>query len=286
MRMIRSQQPERLVEEEAPKTVSRPSVSAEAKVIPLTAGIYAVKYTKRTVKPVEVFGATFPAMQITALHCTVEKPKVRILSDEVETSAWLTSPGDVVILKVTDDDAKVLLTTYRPAEYEKGGMKVEFVKISQRSEDVTPVQPQVQPQVEPPVPTVRLAAHIQNVGDRRIEPGQWAGAQGSRLRIEAFSIEAAGLSPQSLEYMAIAANGGQTRWSPMGAFCGSKGRGIPIVAFAVRLNGPAAEEFDVVYQGSFFDSGPGEPFKNGELCRSVKDKDPLESFIVRLVRKK
>ena len=131
-----------------------------------------------------------------------------------------------------------------------------------------------------------VALHMERLGDRRY-PGQgWVGNRGQRLRIEAFSIRPLDvLSPSDIEYKAFGPDGRETPWVSDGRLCGTRGRGLPLTGFALRLAAPMRDRFDVVYQGSFFDSGIIGPSRNGEPCVPTIPDDPLEAINLRLVER-
>jgi hypothetical protein len=104
----------------------------------------------------------------------------------------------------------------------------------------------------------------------------WVGNRGKRLRIEAFSIRPIEtLTPRDIEFMALGPNRRQTPWVTDAKLCGTWGRGMPLTGFAIRLAAHAQEQFDVVYEGAFFESGVVGPYRNGELCIPPIGDDPL-----------
>ena len=127
--------------------------------------------------------------------------------------------------------------------------------------------------------------HIERAGDRLFPGRGWVGALGRRMRIEAFSIRPLErLAPAELEMKGFLPNGGETPWIPGGVLCGTRGRGLPLTGFAVRVVPHRADRFEVVYQGSFFAGGISEPCRNGEPCRATGD-DPLEAINLRVTER-
>ena len=105
------------------------------------------------------------------------------------------------------------------------------------------------------VPT-EILLHIERAGDRLFPGRGWVGALGRKLRIEAFSIRPLErLAPADVEMKGFLPNNGETPWVPGGTLCGTRGRGLPLTGFAVRVVAPQAERFEVAYQGSFFAGG-------------------------------
>jgi Clostridial hydrophobic W len=129
-----------------------------------------------------------------------------------------------------------------------------------------------------------IVLHVERLGDRRY-PGQgWVGNRGKRLRIEAFSIRPVELlTARDIEFRALGPNRRQTPWVTDAKLCGTRGQGLPLTGFAIRLAPPADERFEIVYEGAFFENGVVGPILNGELCVSPIGDDPLEAINVRLI---
>jgi hypothetical protein len=93
------------------------------------------------------------------------------------------------------------------------------------------------------------------------------------------------LLARDIEFKALGPKGRQTPWVTDAKLCGTRGQGLPLTGFAIRLAPHAAERFDVVYQGAFFESGVVGPHRNGELCVPPITDDPLEAINVRVIRR-
>jgi hypothetical protein len=131
-----------------------------------------------------------------------------------------------------------------------------------------------------------LILHIERQGDRRL-PGQgWAGNPGQRLRVEGFAIRPLEIiGPADLEYMGYGPGGRQTPWVSDAKLCGTRGRGLPLTGFAIRLAPRLRERFDVIYEGYFFDSGVTGPARNGEPCLPAAVDDPLSAVRLRVIER-
>src|SRR5437870_10447706 len=125
------------------------------------------------------------------------------------------------------------------------------------------------------IPT-EVLLHIERTGDRLFPGRGWVGALGRRMRIEAFSLRPLErLAPAEIEMKGFLPNGGETSWVPGGVLCGTRGRGLPLTGFALRVAPQRADRFAVIYQGSFFAGGISELRQNGDPCRSATADDPL-----------
>src|SRR5438105_7606600 len=133
------------------------------------------------------------------------------------------------------------------------------------------------------IPT-EVLLHIERAGDRLFPGRGWVGALGRKLRIEAFSIRPlARIAPADIEFKGFLPRGGETQWVQGGVICGTRGRRLPLIGFAVRMAPQLSGRFDVVYQGSFFGGGISSPYRNGQPCRAVTADDPLEAINLRIV---
>jgi hypothetical protein len=133
---------------------------------------------------------------------------------------------------------------------------------------------------------MQVMLHIARQGDRRFSGGGWAGNRGRRLQVEAISISPCGrLTDADIEYKAFGPGGRETKWIGNAMLCGTKGRGLPLTGFAVRLAPHLRDRFDVIYQGAFFDSGTTEPCRNGAPCLPAQHDDVLEAVHLRVVER-
>jgi hypothetical protein len=135
------------------------------------------------------------------------------------------------------------------------------------------------------VPT-EILLHIERAGDRLFPGRGWVGALGRKMRIEAFSIRPLEhLAPTDIEMKGFLPEAGETPWVPGGQLCGTRGRGLPLTGFAVRVAPHRGDRFDVQYQGSFFLGGVSETRRNGDPCRATTANDALEAINIRLVER-
>lgn len=134
--------------------------------------------------------------------------------------------------------------------------------------------------------SLEIVAHIRTRGDLRFVDAAWAGRLGRGLWLESFLV-----LPQdpmiagAVEYKGLAADGSETDWVSGGARCGTAGRGLPLIGFAVRQKAaPGGVRVDCEYSGYFASGTTTGPMRNGAPCRSPRDNDPLEGMQLRLTR--
>jgi hypothetical protein len=93
------------------------------------------------------------------------------------------------------------------------------------------------------------------------------------------------LGATDIEYKAYGPGGRETPWVTAAALCGTRGQGIALTGFAIRLAAEPSERFDVVYQGAFVESGVTGPRRNGEPCVPSRIDDALEAMHIRLIER-
>src|SRR5215468_2814803 len=88
---------------------------------------------------------------------------------------------------------------------------------------------------------LQISAHISNRGDVVFIDTDWVGRLGHGMSIEAFSVTPLDqLAIADIEYKGLTGAGFESPWISNGEPCGTRGMGIPLVGFAVRLKGEAA----------------------------------------------
>jgi hypothetical protein len=210
---------------------------------------------------------------------------VDFLTGSSSGERWLAHRTDMVVVRIAGGDASLSLTSVHKQDSSSLAVEVERLNahanwligevkeakvFSERSSDSFPI---------------RMTAHIRYVGDLDFDTGL-AGWPGQKMWIEGFAISAVGnLPPDSLEYRGLVANGLQTPWLKCKAFCGSRGEGMPLLGYAVRLRPGFGNQYVCTYSGSFFSGAKVGPVQNGELCSSDLPGDPLEAIEIRLLHR-
>ncbi len=256
--------------------------STTANLVALEQGLYALEIGASPCTLGKVSSFQLPAVHVSALRNEPEE-SAEIIATSGHGDSWLDREGGTVIVKSPAGGAHVLVTAYGlPAQ----AVSVPVIQVRRldrpRSNGAAPRSP------DPAAEEIRseIVLHVERLGDRRFPGEGWAGNRGQKLRIEAFSIRPVDtLLARDIEFKALGPKGRQTPWVTDAKLCGTRGQGLPLTGFAIRLAPHAAEQFDVVYQGSFFESGVAGPHRNGELCMPPITDDPLEAINVRLIRR-
>jgi hypothetical protein len=194
---------------------------------------------------------------------------VEFLAGADTLDRWLTRSSDTIIVRISKDSVALLLTSVRLPT--SSVLTVNVQRIDTEPNSAAPV-------LSSGVLHPHILAHIENFGDIYFNDGR-AGFSGQNLWIEAFAITSLGdFDPGSIEYCGVTVDRFQTPWLSNQILCGSRGRGIPLIGYAIRLKPDLAALYDCTYFGRFAAGGTLGPFKNGELCRSNVPGDPLEGI--------
>jgi hypothetical protein len=255
-----------------------------ANLVALDHGLYALDIGESPGTLGQVSSLQVPAVHVCALRNERER-SAEIIGTSGCGDSWLDREGGTVVVKSPEGGAHVLVTAYGlPAQ----AVSVPDIQVRRldrpRSNGAVPRSPD--PVDEPEEIRSEIVLHVERLGDRRFPEEGWAGNRGKKLRIEAFSIRPIDtLLARDIEFKALGPKGRQTPWVTDAKLCGTRGQGLPLTGFAIRLAPHVAERFDVVYQGAFFESGVAGPYRNGELCIPSITDDPLEAINVRLIRR-
>jgi len=212
---------------------------------------------------------------------------VEVVASYPQRSSWFGPEGGTAVINVPPGGGHIVVTSYG----EPGQAAVAPSLDLRRLDRPDAVPAAALPASAPGVTALReipteILLHIERAGDRLFPGRGWVGALGRKLRIEGFSIKPLeGLLPGDVEFKGFEPNGQETPWVTAGALCGTRGRGLPLTGFAVRLAPHLRERFEAIYEGSFFNAGIVGPSRNGEPCRSAVGNDPLEAVNIRLIEK-
>jgi GT2 family glycosyltransferase/glycosyltransferase involved in cell wall biosynthesis len=244
------------------------SLAASVQVLALPVGIYAFTVSGGGMAPNG--GLALPALQVAPAPMR-SSATIEFLQGPDTVDRWLTRTGDVLTVRISGGEMTLLLTSLRAPDS------------SVLSIDIRRLDTSMPAEIPPPIPPrASVLVHVQNVGDLEFTEG-WAGGGDDNLWVEAFSIV-----PQEpptsdlLEYRALTHDGAATDWLRGGALCGSRGAGLPLTGFAVRVNRDAAERYTCTYSGRFQSGAVSGPYSDGSFCRSDVPEDPLVALEVRI----
>ena len=289
---------------EAPKS----PVNVTADVLPLTKGIYQFTVNSASPRRVEEAGdLTLPALHV-GPGPGVPPENVEVMTGLRNEETWLYEPGDTLILKIKVNPTTILMTSVRTDAMAPLDISVERLDGKKQKAPAalpelpapapannarallpSPADPAAGPAEGPAANALRtrIMAHVANRGDTNYVDRFWAGEPGRNLPIEAFAITPLeDLLPDQLEYKALTATGVETAWIGSGKLCGTRGAGVPLLGFAVRIKGDASERFDCEYRGTFRSGRVVGPLTNGAPCRAGDADDYLEAIQLTLARRR
>jgi len=183
---------------------------------------------------------------------------------------------------VTKGPAQVLVTIYQLPSQPDAAPKLQVRQLL-----VADAPPEnAAPAPAPAREKVDMLAHIQTRGDVGAKFGVWLGERGSQNWIEGFAIAAPdGMDPADLSYQGVLGRGWLSPWVEAGQYCGSRGMALPLLGLRVRLQGDAAETYDLAVEASFIDGTTAGPVGQDETCEG-STLAPLEALKVTLTPKK
>jgi hypothetical protein len=254
------------------------SLNSAVQVLTLPAGLYSFTVKGETTTQ-SSDGLTVPALQL-GLAPVRPVGNVDFITGASTLDRWLARDSDMIIVKITGGEASLLLTSLRYPS--SPALAVDVKRLNADIQASASNLDGGRSASEPPELPVEMLTHIRNVGDLQFTGG-WAGWPGMKLWIEAFAVSVPGHPSAGLvEYRGIAANGMRTGWLSGSALCGTRGAGVPMLGFAVKLRPEFAERYQCEFSGKFLSGGTVGPLHNGELCVSELANDPLEGMQIRI----
>ncbi len=116
-------------------------------------------------------------------------------------------------------------------------------------------------------PSGRLTVHLAFLGDVTTEAALIGGARDNgRSPIQGFSVCLDDVAASDMEYRVLSRGDVWSEWVASGQFAGSRGQGIALRGFAVRLKGAMAEAYGCAYVGSFEGSDDLVYADDGQPC--------------------
>jgi hypothetical protein len=265
-----------------------PDIAATVQVLTLPVGIYAFTVQSGSV-------AADNKLVLPALHVAPAPLRstgvIEFLSGPATMDRWLTATGDVLTVKVSVAAATVVLTSLRAPD-NSAALSIDLRRLDApaaaaavAAEPPTPAPEE--PAAPPPIdaaggPRIATRVHLPYVGDLEFTGG-WAGRPAENLWIEGFAATPlAPVEPDLIEYCGLNEAGQFTDWVSGGELCGSRGAGVPLVAFAARVKSTAAAAYVCHYSGQFLSGNVVGPFSDGRFCRSDAPEDPLVALELRI----
>jgi len=218
---------------------------------------------------------------------------IDLLSARGGGEQWLPCGDNLVVVRSPHAGSLLLATVYgspgqRPSAPEVTVRALEAPEpAAYPPADVATVEPPSEQPLARRQREIRaeVTVHLEGVGDRVFAGAAWAGKPGEHKRVEGFAVRPLQeLRPNEIEYKVLHPGGVETQWVPGPQFCGTRGRSLPIVGFAVRIAPHVQDQFSVVYQAAFLRGGITEPRSNGAPCMPTITGDVLEGINIRVLQ--
>ena len=273
---------------EASSALGATSATAMASVVMLEPGLNVLEIAGPPAASPSEGETPIPLIRVSEWP-TPGSERLTILSETGIGDVWIERAGGIVVVRTPPSGGRVAVTVFGAADEAVRPATVAVRRLAGAEAHVDPAQAAMStlsPEIAGRDVTVEILMHIEREGDRQF-PGQgWVGPRGQKRRVEAFGIRPlGGLWPRDIHYKALQPGGVETPWTPGPQLCGTRGRGMPLLGFAVRVAPHLQDKFDVIYQGAFFNSGVVGPSRNGEACRSPISGDPLEAMSIRIIER-
>lgn len=258
--------------------------AACSRIFVLNEGLYAAEVGELSPQESGKAGIDLPAIHVSAPP-SEEYDTVEIATTSGDVPNWFGAKGGVAIVRSPAGGGVLLVTAYGPPAA-TAALKVDIRRLDRSASESRYAPPPAVPLPAERSIASEIVLHIEREGDRRFPAEGWVGNRGRRLRVEAFAIRPLeGLSTGDIEYKAFGPNGRETPWVSDAKLCGTRGRGLPLTGFAVRIAPHLRDRFEVVYEGAFFNSGVAGPHRDGEPCMPSVFDDPLEAINLRVIER-
>ena len=271
----------------------QPVAVTAVRMVAVDEGLYALRIGEIGGEAGAISGMEFPVAQVSTPFAE-DGNGPEIVASFPRRGPWLGGEGGTVIIRSPAGGGHVIVTAYGPAGQSAIPLTLDLHRLDGPAAGLdepagtgsAAVGGSNAPESQAREVPTEILLHIERAGDRLFPGRGWVGALGRKLRIEAFSIRPLdAIAPADLEFKGFLPRGGETQWVQGGVLCGTRGRRLPLIGFAVRLASHLSGRFDVIYQGSFFAEGISSPHRNGQPCRATAADDPLEAINVRILER-
>ena len=258
-----------------------------ARLVPLDPGFYAFSLATENAWYEPVSGLALPAVQLCA---PPRRDGIIEITDSFGCAgSWLGGRHKVLFVKSPAGGGVALVTGYLSRDPDRLSLELDIRRVTPPDSAVVRLRLGAEGAAErsPQRSGFDIVAHIRGRGDVPFFDTPWVGRLGPGLWIEGFTVHPHGrLATASIEYKGLAANGTETPWIESGNFCGTRGRSLPLIGFAVRQKSvPGGAPVDCEYTGYFQSGATVGPTRNGAPCRSAVEQDALEGMQLRITRR-
>ncbi len=218
---------------------------------------------------------------------------VEIISAPGTTQGCLEKPGDCLVVRVHEAGRlEIGLRRSDPNGSLDASFQIDTLSGGKAAEPIVenarviaePIKSSVVPPFYAPHivaddavrPAVSLIAHVAMRGDVEVAEDQWIAGPNAPAPIEGLVIRSESPERLTIETQVLIAGAQQwTDWAQSGAYAGTRGRGLPLLAMRLRLSGPEAARAELVGEALFL--GSPSVVKKGRQIEfaSSSGSDPL-----------
>jgi hypothetical protein len=268
--------------------------SAVARLVGLAPGLYAFSISDRSPWLGARAGFAMPAVHISSLP-TQQEQAIEITDASGNTGAWLGGPESTLFVRTPPGGGGALITAFLARDADTPPLDLTIRRLNAApgsSRAAVADSPVLTVSLSQPVAAegpreagTEIVLHIRGRGNVHFFDPEWAGRLGGGSWIEAFTIlPHNALAASAIEYKGLSASGVETPWLGSGSPCGTSGRNVPLIGFAVRQKAGVSDvRFDCEYSGYFQSGTTSAPARNGAPCRSAAANDPLEGIQLKIV---
>ena len=222
--------------------------TTQQQTVALDRGLFIVRYAaaEDKIQP--------PKVTVAPDHASSQNISFLLHPDHNEAVLW--QPDSGLVVRATA--AAKLSVEVTPTQ--AGGSAAATVRIeplNQAKTNASDIQKKGKTKSRFNVGNIRILGHLSGIGDVLVSAHEWIAGPSTPLRIEGISIDWPE-KPQDLEihYAVRTAKPEMIsgRKMQLGAFAGTRGKAMPIVAFALEMSGPAATNFQFVVEALFLAS--------------------------------
>jgi len=212
--------------------------------------------------------------------------RVSMLFLDANSEGFLNQPNDAVVIRVIGESAElsigILVTTECTSAEIK--LKTEYLLASEdhlndssmemndEKIDLTPIDEEGSEKILP----LSFSGHVEWQGDVHSAVGEGLGNPEKNWRIENFAIHWS-KKPEGIdiEYRCYVKSLGETLKTSLDGFVGTKARALPITALSAQLVGLGSENYELIIQVMFSETGLRTITADGELIWGIHENEFL-----------
>jgi hypothetical protein len=233
---------------------------AQAKVVELDPGLFVIRYMSSPARAA-------PVIRIACEHGSHRD--VALLSPPGYSAGELVQPGDALVVQARQRaQLSVQVRPSVPNGSWEAQVSIERLGRSFEQHEDMAAPDVVDESLSSGPGALELLAHVARLGDIRVPAGEWIAGPDSPARIEGLALTWHGLSRDlDVRYAVRVGGRGSTLMEANcdGSFVGTRGQARPLTEVRFELDGPAAEDAELVID-ALFQGGMPVRAKGRSIC--------------------